>query len=426
MSLLARISRNAALPSLVRRVAPVLSTRRGFMSAMEDYGKNLFKGDVADKYLAKQGLPAGLLDDPSWTSSPSTADSVAKAIMEWAGDNGASVFTHWFQPLGASGVRMPGMTGQVHNAFFSFGKDGKPLFEFKGKELLKGETDGSSYPSGGLRATHTAGGYTVLDPTSPVFLRGDTVYVPTVFVSFYGQALDEKTPLMRSMAALSKEGVRLCKNLGLDVSGVSPNIGLEQECFFVPRSQFYRRPDLQLTGRTIMGKNAPRGQEMCDHYMKVRVISPYLLFISPGLPLSKPCSSLLSHPPSSSLVTAAQRYRPRVHEGDPARVRAHPISLPVVDASHPLSSHHLPPPRATWQVLPHGHPAAHAPLGGRTRPVRVRPPLRHCYHPDRSEYHGHADHGGGAHLPTSPCISPCISMSLRKRSPHSSTSIRHL
>ena len=157
---------------------------------------------------------------------------------------------------------------QVHNTFFSFGSDGKPVFEFKGKELLKGETDGSSYPSGGLRATHTAGGYTILDPTSPVFIRGDTVYIPTVFVSFYGHALDEKTPLLRSMAALSKEGVRLCKNLGYDIGAVNPNIGLEQEYFLIPRSSFYKRLDLQLTGRTIMGKLAPRGQEMCDHYMK--------------------------------------------------------------------------------------------------------------------------------------------------------------
>jgi glutamine synthetase len=253
--------------AMARRAAPVLAPRaRSFMSSIDDYGQHLFKGEVADKYLAKQGLPAGLLDDPSWTTSPATADSVAKAIMEWAGDKGASVFTHWFQPLGASGVRL-GMTGQVHNAFFEFGEDGKPIFEFKGKALLKGETDGSSYPSGGLRATHTAGGYTVLDPTSPVFLRGDTVYVPTVFVSFYGMALDEKTPLLRSMAALSKEGSRLCKNLGYDISSVQPNIGLEQEFFLVPRSAFYKRLDLQMTGRTVLGKLAPRGQEMCDHYM---------------------------------------------------------------------------------------------------------------------------------------------------------------
>jgi len=225
------VSRTLGSSALRRAAAPamsVMASRRSFMSSVEDYGSHLFKGAIADKYLAKQGLPAGLLEDPSWTTSAATADSVAKAIMEWAGDKGASVFTHWFQPLGAAGVRM-GMTGQVHNAFFAFGADGKPEFGFKGKELLKGETDGSSYPSGGLRATHTAGGYTVLDPTSPVFLRGDTVYIPTVFVSFYGQALDEKTPLHRAMTALNTETKRLCKNLGYDIPGAVPNIGLEQE-----------------------------------------------------------------------------------------------------------------------------------------------------------------------------------------------------
>ena len=120
--------------------------------------------------------------------------------------------------------------------------------------------------SGGMRATHTAG-YTILDPTSPIFIRGDTVYIPTVFVSFYGDALDEKTPLLRAMKAVDVETTRLLKNLGYSVGGVQPNIGLEQEYFLVPRSAFYKRMDLQLTGRTIMGKFAPRGQEMCDHYM---------------------------------------------------------------------------------------------------------------------------------------------------------------
>jgi len=133
--------------------------------ASEDYGSHLFKGAVADSYLSKQGLPAGLLDDPSWTKT--SADKVAAAVMEWANDKGASVFTHWFQPLGASGFRH-GMSGQVHNAMFVFGKDGKPQWSLSGKELLKGETDGSSYPSGGMRATHTAGGYTILDPTGPL------------------------------------------------------------------------------------------------------------------------------------------------------------------------------------------------------------------------------------------------------------------
>ena len=263
-------SRNTAgrsAASVARKVAvPALVQRRGFMSSLDDYGSNLFKGKVADTYLAKQGLPAGLMDDPKWTSKPATADKVAAAIMEWAGDRGASVYTHWFQPTGSAGVRL-GMTGQVHNTFFAFGADGKPEFEFKGKTLLKGETDGSSFPNGGIRATHCAGGYTVLDPTSPIFLRGDTVYVPSVLVSFYGDALDEKTPLLRSMHALSKEAARLCKNLGYEIGGAFPNIGLEQEYFLIPRSAFYKRLDLQMTGRTVMGKDAPRGQEMSDHYM---------------------------------------------------------------------------------------------------------------------------------------------------------------
>jgi len=246
------------------RLLPAIS-QRTFMSSLEDYGTHVFKGSVADAYLAKQGLPAGLLDDPSWTST--SADKVAAAVQEWANDKGASVYTHWFQPMGSTEVRL-GMSGQVHNAMFAFGKDGKVKFgEFKGKELLKGETDGSSYPSGGMRATHTAGGYTVLDPSSPIFLRGDTIYIPTVFVSFYGDALDEKTPLLRAMQAVSNEGVRLLKHLGVSAAAVYPNIGLEQEFFLIPREAFYKRPDLQLTGRSVMGKLAPRGQEMCDHYM---------------------------------------------------------------------------------------------------------------------------------------------------------------
>jgi len=247
-----------------RSTAPALTQRRNFIAGSEEYGKHCFKGAVADAYLAKHGLPAGLLDDPSWTTT--SADKVAAAVMDWAHDNGASVMTHWFQPMASLGVRH-GQTGQVHNAMFTFDKDGKVEWELEGKALLKGETDGSSYPSGGMRATHTAGGYTVIDPTSPIFLRGDTVFVPTIFVSFYGDALDEKTPLMRAQKAVSTQATRLLKLLGYGVDKVGPNIGLEQEFFLVPRKDYYRRPDLQLTGRTIMGKNAPRGQEMCDHYM---------------------------------------------------------------------------------------------------------------------------------------------------------------
>lgn len=170
--------------------------------------------------------------------------------------------------MAASGVRH-GLTGQVHNMMMEFDREtGEVKQDFKGKTIIKGETDGSSYPNGGLRETHQAGGYLAVDTSSPIFLRGDTIFIPSAFVSYYGAALDEKTPLLRANAALNKEGCRLLSQLGLDVSsGLRTNIGLEQEMFLIPREPYYRRPDLQLTGRTIMGKIAPRGQEMCDHYM---------------------------------------------------------------------------------------------------------------------------------------------------------------
>ena len=182
-------------------------------------------------------------------------------------DHGANVYTHLFQPMGACGVRH-GQTGQVHNMMLKFNEDNEVVQDFKGKTLVRGETDGSSYPNGGLRGTHEAGGYVAIDTSSPIFLRGDTIFIPSVLVSYYGAALDEKTPLLRANAALDKHGSRLLGKLGLDVSsGVQTNIGLEQEIFLIPRDQYYRRPDLQLTGRTLIGKSAPRGQEMSDHYM---------------------------------------------------------------------------------------------------------------------------------------------------------------
>jgi glutamine synthetase len=169
--------------------------------------------------------------------------------------------------MAASGVRH-GLTGQVQNIMLKFDKNNEVVKDFKGKTLIRGETDGSSYPNGGLRGTHCAGGYLAVDTSSPIFCRGDTIFIPSAFVSYYGAALDEKTPLLRANAALDKHGSRLFKHLGLDASsGVQTNIGLEQEIFLVPRDQYYRRPDLQFTGRTIVGKDAPRGQEMCDHYM---------------------------------------------------------------------------------------------------------------------------------------------------------------
>lgn len=169
--------------------------------------------------------------------------------------------------MGSAGVRH-GQSGQVQNMMLKFNSDGTVEKDFKGKTLIKGETDGSSYPNGGLRGTHAAGGYLAVDTSSPIFLRGDTIFIPSVLVSYYGAALDEKTPLLRANAALDKHASRLLQHLGIDASsGVQTNIGLEQEIFLIPREEFYRRPDLQMTGRTVIGKDAPRGQEMCDHYM---------------------------------------------------------------------------------------------------------------------------------------------------------------
>jgi len=241
--------------------------RRAFGShdLLKGYGNHLFKGAVADKYLKKHGLPAGTIDAATWIHDVATADKVATAVTEWATDNGATVFCHWFQPLGSTGVRH-GLTGQVQNSFFHFNAQGEPVYDLKGKDLLKGETDGSSYPNGGLRNTHTAGAYLAIDPTSPIFLRGDSIYIPAGFATWNGDSIDEKIPLLRASDALSREGKRLLKNLGYDVPGIEARIGLEQEFFLVPRDAFHRRPDLMMTGRTLIGKDACRGQELCDHY----------------------------------------------------------------------------------------------------------------------------------------------------------------
>mmetsp|Transcript_10001 Transcript_10001/g.35252 ORF Transcript_10001/g.35252 Transcript_10001/m.35252 type:complete len:706 (+) Transcript_10001:63-2180(+) len=248
------------------RAVSRLSGVRRVSQLLDGYGDHVFKGAVAEAYLMKQGLPAATMACSGWTRDSSVADKVAAAVLEWATENDATVFAHWFQPLGASGVRHGG-TGLVHNSFFKSGHDGKPVFDLKGKDLLKGETDGSSYPNGGLRGTHRAGGYLAIDCTSPIFLRGDTIFIPSCLISYHGDALDEKTPLLRSVDAMDREGTRLLKLAGFGVAGLQSNIGLEQEFFLVPRDMYVRRPDLQLAGRTVVGADAPRGQEMCDHYM---------------------------------------------------------------------------------------------------------------------------------------------------------------
>ncbi|KAL3936594.1 MAG: hypothetical protein SGBAC_008124, partial [Bacillariaceae sp.] len=233
----------------------------------KSYGKHIFTGKLAEYFLKKNGTSLEEFSDPSWVKDRSKADLVAAAVLDWAVAHGAITYCHWFQPMGSSGVRH-GQTGQVYDQMLKFDSKTYELkYDFDGGCLVKGETDGSSYPNGGLRATHTAGGYLAIACSSPIFLRGDTIFIPSIFVSYYGMALDEKTPLLRANDALSNQGKRLLSKLGLDCSGLKANIGLEQEIFLIPRDQFYRRPDLQFTGRTIMGKVAPRDQEMCEHYM---------------------------------------------------------------------------------------------------------------------------------------------------------------
>ena len=188
------------------------------------------------------------------------ANSVAVAMKEWAVENGATHYTHWFQP-------MTGFTAEKHDSFITPVGDGEVIMDFSGKELRKGEPDASSFPSGGLRATFEARGYTAWDPTSPAFIKDGTLYIPTAFCSYSGEALDKKTPLLRSMETLNTEAVKMLKLLGNEtVTSISTTIGPEQEYFLVDKDLYKKRKDLVFCGRTLFGAPAPKGQEMEDHY----------------------------------------------------------------------------------------------------------------------------------------------------------------
>ena len=188
------------------------------------------------------------------------ANSVAVAMKEWAVENGATHYTHWFQP-------MTGFTAEKHDSFITPVGDGEVIMDFSGKELVKGEPDASSFPSGGLRATFEARGYTAWDPTSPAFIKDGTLYIPTAFCSYSGEALDKKTPLLRSMETLNTEAVKMLKLLGNEtVTSVSTTIGPEQEYFLIDKDMYKKRKDLVFCGRTLFGAPAPKGQEMEDHY----------------------------------------------------------------------------------------------------------------------------------------------------------------
>lgn len=193
----------------------------------------------------------------------SVANAVAETMKEWAVSKGATHYTHWFQPL-------TGITAEKHDSFISPASDGRVLMEFSGKELIKGEPDASSFPSGGLRATFEARGYTAWDPTSYAFIKGKTLCIPTAFCSYGGEALDKKTPLLRSMEALNKQALRILRLFGNnDVKVVKTSVGPEQEYFLVDKELYDQRPDLIYTGRTLFGSLPPKGQELDDHYFGV-------------------------------------------------------------------------------------------------------------------------------------------------------------
>src|SRR5439155_18152062 len=193
----------------------------------------------------------------------STADAIATALKDWAVEHGATHYTHWFQPL-------TGITAEKHDSFLAPASDGTAITEFRGKELIKGEPDASSFPSGGMRSTFEARGYTAWDPTSPPWLHVNgnsvTLVIPTAFVSWTGEALDKKTPLLRSMEAVSKQAVRVLKLFGSTAERVFATCGAEQEYFLIDRNFYFARPDLINAGRTLFGATPPKGQEMEDQY----------------------------------------------------------------------------------------------------------------------------------------------------------------
>ena len=227
----------------------------------EIYGSNVFNDSVMKERLPKATYKALKKTMEKGTAlTLEVADVVASAMRDWAVEKGATHFTHWFQPL-------TGITAEKHDAFINPTADGKVLLEFSGKELIKGEPDASSFPSGGIRATFEARGYTAWDCTSPAFLKDDTLCIPTAFCSYTGEALDKKTPLLRSMEALSVQAMRVLKVLGnTTATKVITTVGPEQEYFIVDKSLYEKRKDLIYTGRTLFGAPAAKGQELEDHY----------------------------------------------------------------------------------------------------------------------------------------------------------------
>lgn len=237
-------------------------------TAADFFGSLVFNDEVMRKMLSKDVYKAlRRTVDEGKDLDLNVANSVANAMKNWAVEKGCTHYTHWFQP-------MTSITAEKHEAFISPQEGGKALLEFSGKELIKGEPDASSFPSGGIRATFEARGYTAWDPTSYAFIKDNTLCIPTAFCSYSGEVLDKKTPLLRSMEALSAEAVKILRLFGKDVKRVITTVGPEQEYFLIDKKDYVRRKDLIYTGRTLLGARAPKGQEMEDHYfgaLKTRV-----------------------------------------------------------------------------------------------------------------------------------------------------------
>ncbi len=230
----------------------------------EYFGKNVFGPEAIKKYLMREAYDSLMNSiETGEQIDPKTADFVAVGMKNWAMDNGATHFTHWFQPL-------TGKTAEKHDSFFTFDTKGNVVESFNGSDLIKQETDGSSFPSGGLRGTATARGYTIWDPSSYAFIsesaHGKTLCIPAIFISYTGESLDLKTPLLKSINAVDKAATDVCRYFDSTVKKVSPTLGWEQEYFLVDEALFNARPDLMLCGRTLFGSNAARGQQLDDHY----------------------------------------------------------------------------------------------------------------------------------------------------------------
>ena len=235
------------------------------MSTVSDYFGSLVFDDRVMKAMLSADVYQSLKKtiDEGASLNNDVANAVAAAMKDWAVEHGATHFTHWFQPL-------TGITAEKHDSFITPASDGRVIMEFSGKELIKGEPDASSFPSGGLRATFEARGYTAWDPTSYAFIKDKTLCIPTAFCSYGGEALDKKTPLLRSMQALNKQALRILRLFGnTDVKCVPTSVGPEQEYFLVDKALYEQRKDLVFCGRTLFGAKAPKGQEMDDHYFGV-------------------------------------------------------------------------------------------------------------------------------------------------------------